>query len=209
MSSRGSSPPCLHGQRTGVPSGCCFCARWGGAKDLLLLFRVPHTPLLRVGPRFLSPALPHAGAPSFVPALRAGGACALEDVAKRGSLPCSPTRARTHICHPEEVRPHVFMRMNDEPGSPAGAAFAPVGVGRGICFCFFACPTRCSCVWVLVFCLPLSCMRVPHPSCPPYAQAELARLKTSRRVGRSLVAHGALTPTFVIPRRFARMSSCG
>ena len=104
-----------------------------------MLFPVPHTPFLRVGPRFLSPALPHAGAPSFVPALRAGGACELEDVAKDGSLPCSPTCARTHICHHEEVRPQVFMRAN-EPGSPAGAAFAPVGVGRRICLCFFGCP---------------------------------------------------------------------
>jgi hypothetical protein len=99
-------------------------------RDLLLLFRVPHTPFLRVGPRFLSPAVPHAGAPSFVPALRAGGACALEDVAKGGSAPCSPTRAHTHICHHEEVRPHVFMRMNDE-----ASAFAFSGAPHAVLAC--------------------------------------------------------------------------
>jgi hypothetical protein len=123
-----------------APSGRCFCARWGGARDLLLLFRVPHTPFLRVGPRFLSLALLYAGAPSFVPALRAGGACALEDVAKGGSVLCSPPRARTQICHPEEVRPHVFMQPNDEPGPPAGAAFAPVGVGEGSASAFSGAP---------------------------------------------------------------------
>ena len=120
--------PC--GQRTGVPSGRCFCARWRGARHLPSLFRVPHTLFLRVGPRFLSPALLHAGAPSFVPALRAGGACALEDVAKGGSAPCSPTRAHTHICHHEEVRPHVFMRMNDE-----ASAFAFSGAPHAVLAC--------------------------------------------------------------------------
>jgi len=107
-------------------------------------------------------------------------------------------------------------RANDEPGSSRARValarcekVAPVGVRRGICLCFFRCPTRRSCVWVLVFCLPLCRMRAPHPSCPPYAQAELASLKTSRRMGRSLVAQRALAPIFVIPRKFARMSSCG
>jgi hypothetical protein len=88
------------------------------------------------------------------------GALSFAFCAKGGSGPFSPTRARAYNCHPEEVGPHVFMRTNNEPGPPAGAAFAPVGVGRGICFCFFGCPTRRSCVWVFVFCLP----RVPHPS---------------------------------------------
>jgi hypothetical protein len=135
-----------------------------------------------------------AGAPSFAFCAK-GGSVLCSRVPHPSFLrvrffssgPCSPPHARTHICHPEEVRPQVFMWMNDEPGSPAGAAFTPVAAGRGICFCFFGCPTRRSCVWVLVFCLPLSCMRVPHPSCPPYAQAELARFKTSRRVGRCFV----------------------
>ena len=107
-------------------------------------------------------------------------------------------------------------RANDEPGSSRARValarcekVAPVGVRRGICLCFFRCPTRRSCVWVLVFCLPLSRMRAPHPSCPPYAQAELARLKTSPRMGRSLVAQRALAPIFVITRKFVRTSSCG
>ena len=84
------------------------------------------------------------------------------------------------------------MRMNDEPGSPAGAAFAPVGVGRGICFCLFGCPTRRSCVWVLVLCLPLSCMRVPHPS------------RFVRRVGSPPILR---KPTPVGLRQDARMTS--
>ena len=62
-------------------------ARWGGAKDLLLLFRVPHTPFLRVGPRFLSPARLHASAPSFAFCAKRGSAFVAQGArAFRGEL---------------------------------------------------------------------------------------------------------------------------
>ena len=116
LSSRGSSCACLHAdeRRAGVSSGRCFCARWGGARDLLLLFRVPHTPFLRVGPRSLSPALLHAG----------GGCPIFRVLCERWVGPLLP-RVRSH--------PHLSSR-----GSSCACLHVDerrAGVSSGRCFC--------------------------------------------------------------------------
>jgi hypothetical protein len=51
LSSRGSSSACLHAdeRRAGVPSGRCFCARWGGARDLFFALLAPTLPVWRLG----------------------------------------------------------------------------------------------------------------------------------------------------------------
>jgi hypothetical protein len=134
----------------------CFC-----------FFGCPHA-VLACGSSFSVSRSPAWGAPSFAPALRAGGACALEDVAKGGS---ALVAQGARVPHPSFLRVRFFS-SGRVPHTP----FLRVG---------------------------------PRSLSPALLHAGAPSFAFCAKGGSALVAHGALAPTLVIPRKFVRMSSCG
>ena len=131
LSSRGSSPACLHaGKRPGALSGRCLCARWGGARICFFLVSsvAPHR-LSRVArDHFYGWVLAYANHPVARPSVLPGSSFR----ARRGRRICAHVPAGGRGIPPLPFAPNIVIlgeqrERRISPGFPGAPAVVSTG----------------------------------------------------------------------------------